>query len=111
MKLPSTTRFADDKIKKAFYNLEKGDDSERELFKFIDQAMDNIEENAFCGIQIPKKLIPVVYVKKYEVKNLWKYNLPGGWRLVYSIVDEKVVVVSIILEWMTHKEYEKRFKY
>ena len=48
MKLPSTTRFFDDVTKEAFYKLETGDDSERELFKIIN--MDNIEENAFCGI-------------------------------------------------------------
>ncbi|MBI2106657.1 type II toxin-antitoxin system RelE/ParE family toxin [Candidatus Woesearchaeota archaeon] len=111
MKLPSTTRFADDKIKEAFYKLESGDDSERELFKLLNQAIDNIEENAFCGIQVPKRIIPDVYIKKYGIKNLWKYDLPRGWRLVYSIVNENVVVVSIVLEWFNHKDYEKRFKY
>jgi hypothetical protein len=63
MKLSSTIRFADEKLKEAFYKLEKGDASERELFKVINQAFDNIEANAFCGIQIPKKLIPAEYLK------------------------------------------------
>ncbi len=85
MKLPSTIRFFDDDIKKAFYKLEKGDDSERELFHLLNQAMDNIEQNAFCGIQLPKRLIPPTYSKK-NIKNLWKYDLPRGWRLMYSIV-------------------------
>ena len=76
MKLPSDIRFAEDSIKETLYKLEQGDDSERELFKFINQALDNIEENAFCGIQIPKKLIPKEYASKYGVKNLWKYDLP-----------------------------------
>ncbi len=61
MKLPSESKFADDKIKEAFYKLEQGDTSEKELFKLINQALDNIESNAFCGVQIPKKLIPKVY--------------------------------------------------
>lgn len=111
MKLPSTTRFADEELKKAFYKLEQGDDSERELFKFINQAMDNIEENAFCATQVPKKLIPKGYTQKYGVTNLWKYDLPKGWRLLYSIRGEEVIVVSIILEWMDHKEYERKFNY
>ncbi|MBI2548546.1 hypothetical protein HYW21_04305 [Candidatus Woesearchaeota archaeon] len=110
MKLPSTTRFFDDAIKEAFYKLEKGDDSERELFRLLNQAMDNIEQNAFCGIQIPKRLIPRQYFDK-GIKNLWKYDLPRGWRLMYSIVNEEVVVVSIILEWFDHKEYERKFNY
>lgn len=107
MKLPSTIRFKEENLKEAFYKLENGDESERQLFKFLNQAMDNIEENAFCGIQIPKRLIP----KEYDVKNLWKYDLPKGWRLLYSIVNEEIVVVSIIIEWVDHKSYEKRFKY
>jgi len=35
VKLPSDIRFADENIREAFYKLENGDDSERELFKFI----------------------------------------------------------------------------
>ncbi|MGM5485309.1 MAG: hypothetical protein ACQEP1_05565 [Nanobdellota archaeon] len=58
MKLPSNIRFADQDILEAFYKLEQGDKSERELFKSINKAFDNIEKNAFCGIQIPKRLIP-----------------------------------------------------
>ena len=54
MKLPSTIRFFDDSIKEAFYKLENGDNSEKELFRLMNQAIDNIEENAFCGIQFPK---------------------------------------------------------
>lgn len=111
MKLPSDIRFADKNIQGALYKLEKGDDSGRELYKFINQALDNIETNAFCGIQIPKKLIPKEYASKYGVKNLWKYDLPKGWRLIYSIVNDEIVVVSLILEWFDHKEYERRFKY
>lgn len=111
MKLPSSIRFADDKLQDSLYKLENGDDSERELFKFIDQAMDNLEENAFCGIQVPKKLIPKEYSSKYGIKNIWKYDLPKGWRLLYTVVDGEVVVISMILEWLSHKDYEKRFKY
>jgi hypothetical protein len=47
VKLSSEIRFLDESIKEAFYKLEHGDDSERNLFKVINQAMNNIEENAF----------------------------------------------------------------
>ena len=110
MKLPSEIRFVDENVRKAFYKLETGDEQERELFKLIDQALANIENNAFCGIQIPKRLIPQEYHNK-DIKNLWKYDLPRGWRLIYSIVNEELVVVSIVLEWFDHKEYERRFNY
>ena len=50
-------------------------------------------------------------MKKYSIDNLWKYNLPGAWRLVYSIAGNEVKIIAILLEWFPHKEYEKRFKY
>jgi len=111
MKLPSIITFAEEKVEEAYYKLEKGDESERELCKLISQALQNIEENAFCGVQVPKRLIPKEYVRKYKVNNLWKYDLPRGWRLLYSILKEEIQVVALILEWFSHKDYEKRFKY
>lgn len=111
MRLPSESRFVDAEIKKAFYELENGDEQERNLFRIINQALDNIEENAFSGIQIPKKLIPKYYIRKHDVKNLWKYDLPKGWRIIYSIMNDDIIVVCLILEWLNHTEYEKRFKY
>ena len=111
MILPSEIRFADEHIKNAFYTLEEGDPLEKELFRFINQACDNIEKNAFCGIQIPKRLIPKEYFSKYGTTNLWKYDLPNAWRLMYTVRGGKAIVVSLILEWMTHKEYERRFNY
>ncbi len=111
MKLPCEVRFVDEKIKKVYEKLEAGDSSEQQLFKCITEALERIEANAFCGIQIPKKLIPKEYVKKHGLGNLWKYNLPNSWRLIYSIRGSEAIVVSIILEWMTHKDYNRRFKY
>lgn len=111
MRLSSEIRFIDEKLKKAFYKLEGSDSSEKRLFKFINQALTNIEENAFCGTQIPKKQVPKKYVMKYGVTNLWKYDIPNAWRLIYSIKGGEVIVVSIVLEWMTHKDYNRRFNY
>ena len=50
-------------------------------------------------------------MKKYEINNLWKYNLPNGWRLIYTVKASSVEIVSIILEWSDHKSYERRFGY
>ena len=111
MILPSEIRFADEHIKRAFYALEQGDSSQKELYKFINQAIDNIEKNAFCGIQIPKNRIPREYTSKYGATNLWKYDLPNAWRLIYTIRGGKAIVISVVLEWMNHKEYERRFNY
>ena len=100
--------FVNDKIEKEFNSLEKNN----EIRKWIERAIEDMKQNAFCGIQFPKKLIPKEYIQKYEINNLWKYDLPDGWRLVYSITTpNKVEILTIILEWFDHKEYERRFHY
>jgi len=98
--------FADSTTKKAF---EKTKEIDKSLHKHLVIALDDIQKNAFCGIQLPKKLIP----KKYQChENLWKYNLPDAWRLIYTIKSpNKVEVVSVILDWMDHKKYERLFKF
>lgn len=82
------------------------------LKKQLERAFESLEEDAFIGIQIPKRLIPKEYVEKFgKLTNLWKYNLPGAWRLIYTIKNNKVSILSVVLEWMDHKTYERRFKY
>jgi Txe/YoeB family toxin of Txe-Axe toxin-antitoxin module len=99
-------KFADEKIKEAF------EKAEGKLKKHLKRAVKDIEENAFCGIQISKKLVPKEYISKYSVKNIWKYDLPLGWRLIYSVdSEEEVKVLAIVLEWFDHKNYEKKFGY
>lgn len=110
MKLPSKIIFAEKKLKKAFEKLKDGKTEDAELYDFLVRAFKDIEENAFCGVRISKKLIPKDY-KKQGVDNLWKYNLPNAWRLIYSVGKHEVIVVSIVLEWMTHKEYDRKFGY
>ena len=105
---PSKILFVDDKIEKEFLELDDND----EVKIYIQRAIDDIKKNAFCGIPIPKKIIPKEYVQKYDVKNLWKYDLPDGWRIVYTITTpNKIEIISVILEWFDHKDYERRFKY
>ena len=98
--------FENEKVKLAFDNLKNTD---KDLYKNLTRAFSDLAENAFCGIQIPKKLIP----KEYKhLGNLWKYNLPDAWRLIYSIkAPSQISIVTVILEWMNHKNYERRFKY
>lgn len=103
--------FADRKVKDSFEKLKDPKTEDQKLYTWLNRAFDDICENAFCGIQIPKKLIPKKYIKKYGIDNLWKYNLPGAWRLLYSVARDEIIVIAIVLEWLPHKEYEKRFGY
>ena len=112
MQKPSKIRFAEDELKKAIDDLAQGTSEEKLICKSLLNAFEKLEENAFSGIQIPKKFIPKEYLTKYNITNCWKYNLPKGWRLIYAIVDnQEVFVISLILEWFDHKNYEKKFNY
>jgi len=111
MRLPSTIKFADKKIKNSFEKLKQSKTEDKQLYDFLERAFKDIEENAFCGIRVPKKLIPKEYKKKYSIDNLWKYNLPNAWRLIYSVGKEELIVVSIILEWLDHTSYSRKFGY
>ncbi len=111
MILPSKIRFVDPKVKKAFEELQNSKTEDKKLFAFLERAFKDVEENAFCGIQISKRQIPKEYLQKYGIDNLWKYDLPNAWRLLYSVGREEVAVVSIVLEWGSHKEYERKFGY
>lgn len=103
--------FAEPSIKKAFEELEKGKHEEQQLAKFLRRAIDDLKANPFCGIRVPSKLWPREYIKKYEIDNLRKYDLPKGWRLLYTIRGNELEIISILIEWLDHKNYERRFKY
>ena len=99
-------KFINEKLQKAFESM-----SNDILKKFIERAFRDIESNPFCGIQIPKDRIPKEYLQKFNIQNAWKYNLPDAWRLIYSIEGGELVIITIVLEWLDHKEYERRFGY
>ncbi|MDD4468190.1 MAG: hypothetical protein PHF68_03490 [Candidatus ainarchaeum sp.] len=103
--------FFNEQIKSFFDKLEKGTFGEKELYILINHAIDDLEENPRRYIQIPKERWPKECVKNYGVNNLWKYDLLNGWRLIYTLRHDKVEIMSIVIEWFTHKDYEKRFGY
>jgi len=105
---PSKVVFMDDKLEESFNSLKEDDP----IKKGIVRAIKDLQKNAFSGIQVPKRLIPKQYVQKYGINNLWKYDLPNGWRLLYTVTPEnEVELLSAILEWFNHKDYERKMKY
>ncbi|MFH0715139.1 MAG: hypothetical protein V1847_05350 [Candidatus Diapherotrites archaeon] len=103
--------FATLALKKTFEELSRGKFEEKELFRFLERAMADLKANPFCGIRIPEKQWPKEYVQKYNINNLYKYDLPKGWRLIYSIRGNEVEIISVVIEWFSHPEYERRFRY
>ena len=108
---PIYVSFCNPKLEKDFEKLKKGKFEDKQLFEFIERAISDLKKKPMCGVKIPRKLWPRGYIKNYQIKNLWKYDLPDGWRLIYSIFENEIMILNLILEWFPHKEYERMFGY
>jgi len=65
-----------------------------------------------AGDSIRKDLIPRDLKRRFGVENLWWAELPGGWRLLYTIVAKVDVRPEVrILRILAHKEYDRLFGY
>jgi hypothetical protein len=94
-------------FRKFFDKIPQNDSRKKELY----ETFKILRQDCLRGDKIPHNLWPLVYVKKYRIKNLWRYPLRSGWRLVYTILGQKDGFVVCILEAFSHQEYDKRFGY
>ncbi len=85
--------------------------SNSQLLRAIDRAIEQLSIEPAFGIHIPKNRIPKKYLKEYGINNLWKLNLPGAWRLLYTLDTGKLEIVAILLEYMDHGKYSGLFGY
>ena len=67
-------------------NEDKQNTEEMQLLRSIKQKREFIKANPFYGDNIPKKLIP----KSYKVQNLWRVELTGYWRMLYTIKGDQI---------------------
>jgi Txe/YoeB family toxin of Txe-Axe toxin-antitoxin module len=82
---PSRVVFISDELEDNYNSLPEDDFVKKSIVK----AVKDLKYNAFAGIHMPK-----------------------GWRLLYTVTSEnEVELISAILEWFDHKEYERRFRY
>ncbi|MBS3112203.1 hypothetical protein J4459_02980 [Candidatus Woesearchaeota archaeon] len=88
---PSKVVFMDDKLEENFNSLKEEDP----IKKGIVRAIKDLRQNAFSGIQVPKRLIPKEYLQKYDTVT----------------PENEVELISAILEWFNHKDYERKMKY
>jgi len=78
----------------------------------VESALDKLKANIMAGEKIQRSQWPPLYVRRYGISNLWKFNMSRGARLIYTILSENGRWVVVVFEmFLTHKEYEKRFGY
>ncbi|MFO7872823.1 MAG: hypothetical protein R6U26_04300 [Candidatus Undinarchaeales archaeon] len=93
--------------------IEKGISSSelQTLYDAIKEKINFLKKNPEYGVHIKKKLIPKKYINLYDVNNLWKVNLPGAQRMIYTIKGSEIEIIALILDIFSHKNYEKTFGY
>jgi hypothetical protein len=106
MTIPSRVKFIDVELENAFNSLSDEDPIKKALIR----AIQNIQEDFQAGEYIPKKDIPESYLSKYGINNVRVYDLPSAWRLMYTVTGaSEIGIISILLDWMSHKDYERLF--
>lgn len=82
-----------------------------DLKRHLDEALDSLKEHPTIGDKIEKRLWPKKYVRKYGVNNLFRYAIGSDRRMIYTIVGSGENITCVILELLTHKEYDEIFGY
>lgn len=81
------------------------------MVKLIEKGVDKLRFDYRRGEHISRKKIPAEYFEKHGVENLWKLNLNSFWRMIYTVHGNNIEVISIILEVLDHKKYDRKFGY
>lgn len=81
------------------------------LAKIIGKGIEKLRFDFKYGDHIPRNRIPREYFDKYQANNLWKLNLDSNWRLIYTVRGTKEDVMSLLIEVLDHKAYDRKFGY
>lgn len=81
------------------------------LRRKIEGAMDVLKQRPVAGEKIQIRRFPPKYVKKYGIRNLFRYSLGSNYRILYTIAGNDDVIQCIILDALSHKEYDSLFGY
>ena len=82
-----------------------------QLFNSIDNAIKNIKINYKYGNLISRKYFSNVVIEKYGTDRIFRVELVGYWRLLYTVVGDEAKIIAFILEYMDHEKYNKLFGY
>jgi hypothetical protein len=88
-----------------------GKPSYAQLLRAIEKAVDNLTEDPFCGDLIPRRYLTKRVIARYGTDKLFRIPLVGYWRLLYTVVGDRTVIVALILEYMDHERYDRLFGY
>jgi len=63
----------------------------------------------FLGDRIPRRLVPK---RMRNLPNLFRLELPGGWRALYTVASRPATGVQVRVVWIgSHDLYDRLFGY
>ncbi|MBN2368371.1 hypothetical protein JXC34_05115 [Candidatus Woesearchaeota archaeon] len=87
--------------------------NERAILNALEKKIELIKANIHYGNPIEKDKIPGEYIINYDVRNLFRVELPNYWRMLYTLTndDSEIHIIAFVLDIIDHKEYNKKFGY
>ena len=70
--------FVEERIEREFEKLKNGKSEEKQLYKFISRAMNDLKQNPMCGIKIPRDRWPKAYIPPQCLEiNIYHHGRPN----------------------------------
>ena len=82
-----------------------------QLLSSINNSITNLKANPFYGDLIPRKYLSKGIIDRYGTDKIFRVELTGYWRLLYTVVGDEAKIIAFILEYMDHDKYNKLFGY
>ena len=61
------------------------------------------------GEVVPRSSIPAALVRQYGIENLYVEDLPGFWRMLYSVAKSAGQRYVIVLTIVSHRDHSRWF--
>jgi hypothetical protein len=105
-------RWVDRAAKDKWLALKDSTSEDRLLYANIERTIGKLKYNPYRGDRIKKERIPKSYKAKYGMDNLLKININQYWRLLYFLeAFDNTTVLVILIDFMSHPEYDRLFGY
>jgi hypothetical protein len=107
MQKPSVTVSGTKEFVRFYNSLPKSDP----LREKLDDALNLLKKNPCAGDKIQARLFPATYVKKFGIRNLYRYPLGSNYRALYTLVGKSDMIFCVMLDVLDHKKYDNLFGY
>jgi len=89
----------------------RGKPTYEQLLNSINKTLENLKNNPTYGVLVPRKYLSKKVITKYGTDKIFRVELIGYWRLLYTLIGDEIKIIAFILEYLNHDDYNKLFEY